>query len=188
MHLRKLYTSDGVFHIVIAMSGQADLKLKMVLIGDPMVGKTSLVRRYVLDEFSDDYLLTLGVKVMKTDAQVINKHSGKEENVVMLLWDLMGQKHFRIIESVVFENVVGALVVCDLTNKVTLEHVDYWIDALFNITGKIPVILLANKNDLQDQADFGEKELKEMAAKYGADSYFTSALTGEHVDLSLIHS
>jgi len=166
------------------MTKNADLKLKIVLIGDPMVGKTSLVRKYVLDEFSDDYLLTLGVKVMKTDVDVINKNSGKKENVVLLLWDLMGQKHFRIIESVVFENVVGALLVCDVTRKETLEHIDYWVEALFKITGKIPVIILANKNDLKEQAQFDALDLQKIAMEYDADAFFTSALTGEHVDES----
>ena len=153
---------------------------KVCLVGDPEVGKTCLVRKFVIDKFDDSYIMTMGAKVMKKEAKV--EVGGEEHDVNMMIWDVMGQKHFRIIESVAFEHVAGALVVCDLTRKSTAENIDYWIEALTNISGDIPLIILANKNDLVDDAEYGEELVAEIAAKYNASFYITSAKTGVGIE------
>ena len=149
---------------------------KVCLVGDPEVGKTCLVRKFVIDKFDDSYIMTMGAKVMKKEAKA--EIGGEEHDVNLMIWDVMGQKHFRIIESVAFEHVASALVVCDLTRKSTAENIDYWIEALTNISGDIPIIILANKNDLMDDAEYGEELVAEIAAKHNASFYITSAKTG----------
>ena len=153
---------------------------KVCLVGDPEVGKTCLVRKFVIDKFEDSYIMTMGAKVMKKDAKVELK--GEVHDVNLMIWDVMGQKHFRIIESVAFEHVAGALVVCDLTRKSTAENIGYWIEALTRISGEIPLIILANKNDLTDEAEYGEELVAEIAAKHNASFYMTSALTGNGIE------
>lgn len=151
---------------------------KVCLVGDPAVGKTSLVRRFVLDQYDDSYIMTLGAKVMKKEVSLT--HDDRDFIVTLMIWDVMGQKHFKIIESVAFEHVAGALVVCDLTKKETLENVPYWIEALTNISGQIPIILLANKSDLE--AAYTEEDIRGVAAKYDNTFFYTSAKTGENVE------
>ncbi len=148
--------------------------------GDPEVGKTCLVRKFVIDKFDDSYIMTMGAKVMKKETKI--EIDGKEHDVNLMLWDVMGQKHFRIIESVAFEHVSGAIVVCDLTRKPTAENIDYWIEAVTNISGDIPLVILANKNDLVDEIEYGEELLAEIAAKHNANFYITSAKTGEGIE------
>ena len=126
------------------------------------------------------YVVTLGAKVMKKEVEL--DYEGQDYSVMMMLWDVMGQKHFKIIESVAFEHAAAALVVCDLTNKETLDNVPYWISSLMNISGHIPIIILSNKSDLVDEAQYTEEDLKEVASKYDNLYLYTSAKTGENVE------
>lgn len=153
---------------------------KFALVGDPLVGKTSLVHRFVIDKYNDSYIQTIGAKVMKKVVAV--KTSSGDANVTMMIWDVMGQKHFKIIESVAFEHVKGALVVCDITRRETLDNVSYWIESLWKISGKIPVIILANKRDLEAEAAFGERDIAEVAKDFNCDYHLTSAKTGSNVE------
>jgi len=153
---------------------------KVALVGDPMVGKTSLVRRYVVDQYNDSYIQTMGAKVVKKVVPI--KTRDGDANVVMMLWDVMGQKHFKIIESVAFEHVKGALVVCDLTRKETLVNVSYWLESLWKISGKVPIIILANKCDLEGEAAFGENDVAVIANMYQSSYYLTSAKNGSNVE------
>ena len=158
----------------------SDFIFKVCLVGDPEVGKTSLVRRYVLDQFDDNYILTIGAKVMKKT--VVVNHEGRDFNVTLLLWDIMGQKHYKIIESVALENVVGGLVVCDRTRKPTFKNLSYWIDAIWKISPGIPLILLGNKSDLQDQLEVAEEEMGKLSENHTSTWYMTSAKTGNNVE------
>jgi len=153
---------------------------KICLVGDPAVGKTSLVRRFVLDKYDDAYISTLGAKVMKKDVNIL--HDGKDYLMSLMLWDVMGQKHFRIIESVAFQHVSAGIIVCDLTRKETFDNLSYWIEALTRISGRIPLIILANKYDLNSEAEVDEKMIKEFSLKYDSTYFLTSAKTGDNVE------
>ena len=157
---------------------------KICLVGDPEVGKTSLMRRFVLNQFDADYIMTMGAKVMKK--VVTLEKDGQPCDVTMLVWDVMGQKHFRIIESVAFENVVGGLVICDLTRRSTFENLEYWIEAVHKISPGIPMILLANKSDLLEDRQVSDDELKQLADKFAIAWFLTSAKTGDNVENAYI--
>ena len=157
-----------------------DFIFKVCLVGDPEVGKTSLVRRFVLDQFDGDYILTIGAKVMKKTVEV--KNNGNTYNVTLLLWDIMGQKHFRIIESVAFENVVGGLVVCDLTRKSTYDNLKYWVDAVWKISPGIPMIVLGNKADMKEELEVTGEEMEKLSGNFTSTWYLTSAKGGDNVE------
>lgn len=152
-----------------------EIKVKICLLGNPAVGKTSLIRKYVYDVYSDKYIGTLGTKVSKKLVRI------GEDSVTMLIWDLMGEHEFRRIQMTAFKGTQGALIVCDLTRKETLAGFDFWPENLFEVTGKIPVIFLGNKNDLPDK-EITEEDIKPYAGKYGTEYYMTSAKTGAHVE------
>jgi len=142
------------------------------MLGDPAVGKTSLVRRFVFDEFDDDYLTTFGTKPVK---KVIDLG---EDIVNLIIWDIAG----HITESLssrYFSGSSGAVIVCDLTRKRTLNSVEKWYSRLLKTEGKIPVKLLLNKSDIEEW-DFEMDDLnhKEMAP------VVTSAKTGNNVERS----
>ncbi|UCE80729.1 MAG: GTP-binding protein [Methanobacteriota archaeon] len=157
------------------------MKVKVCFIGDAGVGKTSLIKRYVLDVFDDRYIATIGTKVTKKIVEVDDQ--GRQVRVMMLIWDIMGQKGFReLLREAYFFGAHGAIAVCDLTNKETLEELRYWIKALTDVAGDVPIVFAGNKADLQNEAVVKESDLKELADKYEAEAYMTSAKTGQNVE------
>lgn len=156
------------------------MKAKICLVGDSCVGKTSLIRRYVHDEFDDRYISTLGAKVSKKE-MTINSGEG-DIRVHMTIWDIMGEKDFReLLKEAYFEGAGGILAVCDLTRKDTFEGLKDWITAVRSITGDIPVVFVGNKNDLEGLM-CSEVELSSLAGIYGSPHFLASAKTGENVD------
>jgi small GTP-binding protein len=155
------------------------IKVKICLVGDAKVGKTSLIRRYVLDVFDDEYITTLGTKVSKK--KVIIKHDDKKFEIVLSIWDILGQEDFRNIQNMAFKGSKGTLMVCDITRKDSLMNLQNWITRVKEVTKEIPFIILANKSDLKDQYDFNEEELKDFATGLNMPYYLTSAKTGENV-------
>lgn len=145
------------------------------------MGKTSLIRRFVLDTFDEKYTATIGTKVTKKDITV--KRDGEDVAVSMLIWDIMGQKGFReLLRESYFYGAEGALLVCDVTNKDTLEELKYWIRSMESITGRIPMIFAGNKCDLADRQQVTKQELERFATTYGSRAIQTSAKTGENVE------
>ncbi|HIH01253.1 TPA: GTP-binding protein [Thermoplasmata archaeon] len=158
-------------------------KLKICLIGDVGVGKTSLIRRYVLDVFDDKYIATIGTKVTKKDVRAKNPKSGSDENVTLLIWDIMGQPSFReVLREAYFYGAQGAIAVCDVTSKESLTELRYWIKAMSATTGRIPIVFLGNKCDLKDEARVTVEDLEMFAKKNESSALLTSAKTGYNVE------
>jgi GTPase SAR1 family protein len=101
----------------------------------------------------------------------------------MLLWDLVGQKEFRSVQTTAYSCSNGAFIVCDLTRPQTIESIDWWVGSLFKMTGPVPVVILANKVDLtKDEIPlFYKQRLEAVAQKYNAILLPTSAKTGKNV-------
>lgn len=154
---------------------------KIVLLGDLAVGKTSLIRKYVLDEFSDEYISTIGTKV--TNKKLIFKLPDKKQEIelVLMIWDIMGQKEYEGIPRH-FEGSKGAIMVSDLTRKDTLYSLPVLTDKVLEINKEIPLIFVANKNDLVDEFEFNKDDLVETSNIYKAPSFVTSAKTGDNVE------
>lgn len=159
------------------------LKLKICLLGDGAVGKTSLIRRFVEDEFRDEYLLTIGTKTSKKRLIVKKPEFQRDIHVTLIIWDIMGQISFRkLLHPTYLKGARGAILVCDLTRKETLEHLDDWIDSLY-VEGKVvPSVFVGNKCDLVDKHTFSKAEIESVASAYDSPFYITSAKTGEFVE------
>jgi small GTP-binding protein len=159
------------------------MKVKICLVGEAAVGKTSLIRRFVLDDFDDKYIQTLGTKVSKREIRMRHPGDEGELRIDMTIWDIMGQKGFReLLKEAYFYGAKGIIAVCDVTRRATLDDLDDWIEGVYSVTGRIPIQFLANKIDLKDEAAFGEEELKQSARAYDSPYEFTSAKTGENVE------
>jgi len=158
---------------------------KVCLLGDSSVGKTSLVRKYVFDTFDDAYIATIGTKTVKKELSV--EYFGKELNLTLMIWDILGQKEYRRVQSMSFQGTSGALVVCDITRPESLQSLhDYWVPELRKIAGNIPIVFLANKCDLIGKEGFDESDLNKLADEYGGYYMLTSAKTGENVENAFI--
>lgn len=159
------------------------MKVKICLVGEAAVGKTSLIRRFVLDDFDDKYIQTLGTKVSKKEIDVAPWDGNEAVKVDMTIWDIMGQKGFReLLKEAYFYGAKGVIAVADVTRKTTLDDLDDWIDGVYSVTGKIPIQFMANKWDLKDQAEIGDDEMVQATRAYDSPYFFTSAKTGEGVE------
>lgn len=160
------------------MAAMIDMMSKMCLIGEAEVGKTSLIRRFVIDKYDEKYIATIGSKTSKKTMTI--KGDGVDVNLKLMIWDILGQRSFARLQKVAYNGAKGAFIVLDLTRKDTLDSFDNWLFSLYKVTGEIPVVVLVNKNDLEPE--FGESEIQELLKDYGFPYYYTSAKTGEKVN------
>src|SRR5256712_10572395 len=161
------------------------MKVKVCLVGEAAVGKTSLIRRFGLENFDDKYIQTLGTKVSKKELTSSSPDGAGELKIDMTIWDIMGQKRFRqLLKEAYFYGARGILAVCDVTRRKTLEDLDDWIEGVYSVTGKIPIEFLGNKIDLKDQIQISEDDMVQAARAYDSPFHFTSAKTGENVEPS----
>ncbi len=161
-------------------------KKKVLLLGDGAVGKTSLIRRFVVDKFSDDYIATIGTKVTKKDLNL--KRHGNDCYVTLMIWDVLGQRGYSAVQASSFRGSQGALIVYDITRPETLQALsDYWIPRLYEAVGKIPIILVGNKVDLIERRKPYEEEAKELCSDFGTECYLSSAKSGENVEKIFIN-
>lgn len=157
------------------------MKAKVALVGDSGVGKTSLIRRFVLDEYDDKYIHTVGTKVTKIKLTV-PQGTDTEVEVDLSIFDIMGQKGFRdLVRETFFHDLQGLFAVCDVTNRESLENLQDWIATALE-SGDAPVYILVNKNDLSERAEFGDQALSKIADPWHAPFVKTSAKTGENVE------
>ncbi len=157
---------------------------KICVIGDPGVGKTSLISRFVLDMFDESYLHTIGAKVAKKD---LTLSFGEEEcTITMMLWDIAGQRTFSFVQPTFYRNSDAAFFVCDLTRKDTLDSIDSWIETFWKVNPQVPVTMLVNKKDLIDRSKFTIEDVKKKASKYKLKYFTTSAKTGDSVDTAFL--
>lgn len=159
------------------------MKAKVCLVGEAAVGKTSLVRRFVLDQFDDRYVTTLGAKVSKKEMEFAS--GDRRLQLDLTVWDIMGEKGFReLLQDAFFSGARGILAVCDITRYSTLRELDGWIAGVFRVAGEMPVVYAANKIDLADEVllMYGRKEIAQSADAFKAPWFYTSAKSGENVE------
>ncbi|UCE36553.1 MAG: GTP-binding protein [Thermoplasmata archaeon] len=165
------------------MDQPVNVKFKVCLLGDGAVGKTSLIRRFVEDMFNDDYLLTIGTKTTKKRIIIKKPEMNLNIHLTLIIWDIMGQVSFRkLLHPTYLKGAKGAIIVCDLTRKETLQHFNEWIESLRMGGQQIPSVFVANKCDLKDQHTFGAAELESVASTNDSPFLITSAKTGENVE------
>ncbi|XP_054912703.1 ras-related protein Rab-7L1-like [Poeciliopsis prolifica] len=126
--------------------------LKILIIGDGNVGKSSFVHRYVHGQFNRTYKMTVGV-----DFSVKMLHWSDKEKVRVQLWDLAGQERFISMTRIYYKGAVGCVVMFDVTDSSSFLTCRLWKQDLDNKAmlpngGSIPCILLANKSDLPEWA------------------------------------
>ena len=151
------------------------IQKKICLLGTSGVGKTSLIRRFVDDTFSDNYLTSVGVAIKKKSVQV----EGTE--VLLTIWDLAGDDKFQPLEKNYLRGTSGYLMVADGTRSATLDHVldlrTRHAEALANVPS---ALLLLNKADLAPKWDIDETRMSALVAA-GFTIIKTSAKEGTGV-------
>ena len=155
--------------------------IKICLLGEANVGKTSLVYRFIENKFRENYKSTLGVNLLKKDMEI--EQIG---DVSAQIWDLGGQESFKSLRKLYLEGANGALLVFDMTSKKTFEKLNDWVQDFRDARDEAPIILIGNKSDLENQIKITERESKEYADTNNLGMIITSAKTGQNVEESFI--
>ncbi len=165
------------------MSSKKEFAFKLSVVGSYACGKTSLITKYVENQFSKDYKPTLGASIIAKDLEVM--HKGTKVFTRLVMWDIAGQEKYETVRSMYFQGAKAAIFVYDITRRPTFEEIknkwyqDFKKDAM--PTAKF--VLIGNKKDLQDMRNVTIDEGKALAKEIGAVSFFeTSAKTGENVN------
>jgi small GTP-binding protein len=127
---------------------------KIVLIGDFSTGKTSLIRRFVDNQFSDKYLSTIGVKISRKNLSI------EDKEIQNIIWDIEGGTDTKPLNPSYLLGSHGAIIVADVTRDSSIENIQNYIDMIQKVSAKIPVVIALNKSDL-----IGEDEGRELVDK-----------------------
>jgi Ras-related protein Rab-11A len=155
------------------------LSLKIIIIGEPAVGKTSLVKRFISDQFARDYRSSIGTNIFVKEVSL--KNYGK---LTIQLWDIAGQERWINMRHSYYVGAKGVLIVGDMTRKNTFNQIHhFWVPDVKKYCEPIPILLIANKIDLVKA--ISDKEINSLKEKINAISIiYTSAKTGENVELA----
>jgi len=155
---------------------------KLLLVGEPEVGKTSLIKRYVENFFEEGYQITLGVDFLSKTIQLPGEN-GQEQELIYQIWDVAGQSGFTNFRHLYLKKAHGVFLVFDLTRlDETLDKLDRWRKDVKEQSPEAKIIVIGNKEDLVDQENpqISEKEVLEKLEAHGFIS--TSAKTGSKVE------
>ena len=155
-------------------------RFKITVIGDGMVGKTSLIKKFTKGSFRQDYVKTIGAQFSVFDKEIDN------DKIRLLFWDIAGQADFNFLRPSFFNNSRACIIVYSLEEsklgKESFKHILSWHEDITQHCGDIPTVVFANKADLLDDSDFDESKIQNLVEKNNFLGYYkTSAKTGDGV-------
>ena len=154
----------------------SDIFLKILILGDSFVGKTSLLLKFIDGEFSESHIATIGVEFKEKIVNVMN------HDIKLQIWDTSGQERFRSITQNFYRNADGIMLVFDITNRTTYSHIRDWLNEIQSIDKNIKIILIGNKIDRENERKIDKKTVEEFAQNKNLPYYETSAKTGHNVN------
>jgi len=160
----------------LKLSAPQKQEMKIVLLGNALVGKTSIVECFYRGLSDQVYQATLGgtfyeIPMKTSDGQEVSLH----------IWDTAGTERYRALMPIYYRDAEAAIIVYDLTNPETLEGCQYWIDELDKHLGRCCLALVGNKADLQEQKVTETELAPFLASGKNIFTCVTSAKTGKGV-------
>lgn len=158
---------------------KVNFKFKLVVVGDPGVGKTSTILRFSDKAFLRTYIPTLGVSITEKSFRV------KDWVIEMILWDIAGQTKFQTMRKHFYQGSKAIMLIFDLTNPMSFRSIKNWYnDVRKNMEGEPKLIgcILGNKSDLKKLRGIQKSEALILAKELNLEYIETSALTGKNVE------
>ena len=151
---------------------------KIVILGHFGVGKTSLIRRFVKDSFSDNYKVTIGVHITKKVVEL-----SADETISLIIWDLEGTDEVQLIRDAYLLGTHGVVFVFDVSRPSTFQNINEDLKIVAEKTPNTPLIVVGNKIDLVIN-----NELQGLLLENNIEAnYLTSAKTGDSVNEMFTH-
>ena len=152
-------------------------EVKLIVVGETNVGKTSLIKQYIENIFSEEKTATVGYDTISKDLEIENR------KLKLNIWDTCGQEQYRTINQMFVKNSKIALLVYDITKKETFNEIkNYWYNYITNSLGKNIIIGIAgNKCDLYEEEEVKTEEGKEFSESINAIFKETTAKNNEAI-------
>lgn len=151
-------------------------KIKMIIVGDANVGKSSIASRFQYNKFDSSYEITIGVEFFTKIIEV------NEKLVKIQIWDTAGQETFDSLIRSYFRNVDGCLLTFDLTNRQSFYNIEEWMKKVKRDANRdVTFILVGNKSDNIEKRCISYEEANAFSKKYNIDYVETSALNSRNV-------
>ena len=167
---------DIVIEDVESRDVKEDYKLKLVVVGDSGVGKTNLIKRFANNTFNSNSKATVGVEFLSKSFKINNTVFKIE------IWDTAGQERYKSITAAYYKGAKGALVVYDITSKISFENIDKWMLEIKEKSSKdLKLMIIGNKCDLKDGRQVSNEEAMRKAKDTGIALMETSALDSTNV-------
>ena len=153
---------------------------KITVVGDGGVGKTSLIKRFTQNTFSEDYIKTIGAQFSKL-SKIIN-----EDIINLIFWDIAGQNDLTFLRPSFYRDSKAAIIVYSLEEnelgQESLDNIPKWLEDIQQFCGTIPLTIFANKVDLVEEILLDRNKIQRIMKDYNfLGSYVTSAKTGQGV-------
>ncbi len=151
--------------------------LKVLMLGDFAVGKTSLVHRYVENKFTTSYLRTIGTDIYSKEIY----SRDEKDKYIFQIWDLSGDHEFRLFRREWYRAALGGILVADLSRPETIESLHQWVEeSQSNAVPNFQMVFAGNKLDLlnDDLSHPNVVKFKKVTSKWEGDQYIVSAKTG----------
>jgi len=167
---------DIVIEELDSKEAKEDYKLKLVVVGDSGVGKTNLIKRFANNTFNSNSKATVGVEFLSKSFKINNRIFKIE------IWDTAGQERYKSITAAYYKGAKGALVVYDITSKISFENIDKWMMEIKEKSSKdLKLMIIGNKSDLKDARQVSNEEALRKAQDTGIALMETSALDSTNV-------
>ena len=141
------------------------------------MGKTSLIIRFIKQTFTSDLKQTIGTNFLIKDVEL------EGCDIRLMLWDIGGQAQFSSMRNIYFKGSQAAIGVYDITTPESLLRLPGWISTLKKATGDIPIVVIGNKVDLEDeQRRVSQEDALELVSRLNATHIETSAKLGTNVE------
>ncbi|CAD8100708.1 unnamed protein product [Paramecium sonneborni] len=151
-------------------------KFKIVFLGNQSVGKTSIINRFIFDNFTGNEQPTVGIDFISKTLQVDNK------SVRLQLWDTAGQERFRSLIPSYIRDSQAAIICYDITNEKSFQDLQRWIEDVKEERGdEVLIYILGNKTDLESERQIQTEQAEAKAKELGAQFSEVSAKSAHNV-------
>jgi small GTP-binding protein len=153
-------------------------KFNIMIIGDEMVGKTSIIERYFKQTFLNERKRTIGIEHYDKTIKY------EDKNYLFKIWDTAGQEKFRTIGKTFYQKAHGMILTCAINNKQSFDNLKIWLKNLEDTTDldRIQLIIIANKSDLETERKVKNEDIKRIADDLGVEYFEASAKMGLGVE------
>ncbi|KAF7654800.1 hypothetical protein LDENG_00064600 [Lucifuga dentata] len=161
------------------MAKEYDVLIRLLMLGDSGVGKTSMLRKFTDTEFDASHISTIGVDFKMQTLEIDGT------KVRVQIWDTAGQERYQTITKQYYRRAQGILLVYDITNEPSFQHIVKWVsDVDEHAQDEVQKVLVGNKCDEEQRRQVTQDQGIKLAANYGMEFFETSASTSTNISES----